>query len=241
MVRDGRALDQDLVRSGDAGGVIDPQRGGGIALRVQIEDQDVQTAERQSGREVHRGGGLADATLLVGDHEHPGGAGLGQGRARKPTAVVRWLESGAGGSATSPVSNSSRSNFARRGPGGLDTGAGRGSDRLARADVSRETSAWRQRSGAAERATSAGERRVARSDLRCLEGAAVSRGTRGQLPTRVPCLPVVASAAVGSVASIRTPSEQIVVASVGRSRRQSAIDTCFRALIPSPVRRARRS
>ena len=143
-------------------------------------NEDVQAAERQPGGEVHGGGGLAHATLLVRDHEHPCGAGLGQRRGRSRGRRVDRVGSGCGLSATSPVSNSSRSNFARRGPGGLDTGASvvvpTGSLGAA---VSRETSAWPEApNAAAERATASGET-SGRTTVSSTAGedVTVSRGT----------------------------------------------------------------
>ena len=62
--------------------VLDAQRGAGVALRVEVDDQHPQTPPGEGGGDVDRGGGLADATLLVGHHDCPGGRGARQLRAR---------------------------------------------------------------------------------------------------------------------------------------------------------------
>ena len=48
------------------------QRRGGIALRIEVEHEDAQTVHGQRGCEVHGGGGLPDATLLVRDRQDAG-------------------------------------------------------------------------------------------------------------------------------------------------------------------------
>ena len=73
----GRGLAQDVLdlalvdeALGDRGIPLfeaDSERGGGRALDVEIDQQHLVAAPGQPGGEVHRGGGLADAALLVRD------------------------------------------------------------------------------------------------------------------------------------------------------------------------------
>lgn len=58
--------------------VIDPQRGGGIALRVEVDHEDPTAVQGQRGGKVDRGGGLTHPALLVGDHHDAGLLGPGQ-------------------------------------------------------------------------------------------------------------------------------------------------------------------
>ena len=44
----------------------------GVALRVAVDEQDVAAGEGEGGGEVDRRGGLADATLLIGDGDNLG-------------------------------------------------------------------------------------------------------------------------------------------------------------------------
>ncbi len=44
----------------------------GIALGIQVDQQHTLVLCREAGGKVHRGGGLADAALLVCDHEYLG-------------------------------------------------------------------------------------------------------------------------------------------------------------------------
>ena len=73
------ALDQHLVDRRGAAGVLHPEPGARVALRVEVDHQHPQTVQREGDREVHRAGGLADAALLVGDGDHApvGRAGKG--------------------------------------------------------------------------------------------------------------------------------------------------------------------
>ena len=63
--------EQQLVDRRRARAVLDAQRRAGVALRVEVDDQDLHSVQRERGGEVDGGGGLADAALLVGDGEHP--------------------------------------------------------------------------------------------------------------------------------------------------------------------------
>jgi hypothetical protein len=76
--------------------VLDVEGRRGVALRVQVDDQHPLPELREPGRDVHRRGGLADATLLVRDHEDPGGLRPrhhrpGRGVRAGQDAVVRRL------------------------------------------------------------------------------------------------------------------------------------------------------
>ena len=51
--------------------VVDAERGAGIALRVEVDDENLQPLQREGGRDVDRSGGLPDPALLIGDREHP--------------------------------------------------------------------------------------------------------------------------------------------------------------------------
>ena len=68
--------------------VLDAEGRGGVALRVDIDDQDVQSGGSQRGSDVDRGGGLADAALLVGDREDAGLLRLGKFPAQEPFAAL---------------------------------------------------------------------------------------------------------------------------------------------------------
>ena len=110
------------------------QRGGGVALGVEVEDQHPLAELGEGGGDVHRRRGLADAALLVGHHHHAGALGA---RHRDAAAGRR------GGPARSsprpaPAASSRRRSWA----------AGRSGRRrcapaatLPGADVSRETAA----------------------------------------------------------------------------------------------------
>ena len=52
------------------------ERGGGRALDVEIDEQHLVAAAREARGEVDRGGGLADAALLIRDAENGHGATL---------------------------------------------------------------------------------------------------------------------------------------------------------------------
>ena len=52
------------------GAVLDAERGAGVALRVEVDHEDLQPLQRERGRDVDGGGRLADAALLVRDGEH---------------------------------------------------------------------------------------------------------------------------------------------------------------------------
>ena len=52
-----------------AGRCGDPEAGGGIALGVEIDQQDGLTARGEGGGEIDRGGRLANAALLIGNRD----------------------------------------------------------------------------------------------------------------------------------------------------------------------------
>lgn len=66
------AVDQHVIDRRNLGVVVDAQRGGGIALRVEVDHQDPATVQGQGGGKVDRGRGLTHPTLLVGDHHDSG-------------------------------------------------------------------------------------------------------------------------------------------------------------------------
>ena len=74
------ALDERVVRRRDAAAVLDAERGRGVALRVEVDDQHPLPELGQRGGDVDGGRGLADAALLVRDHDDPGRVGAGQRR-----------------------------------------------------------------------------------------------------------------------------------------------------------------
>jgi hypothetical protein len=58
--------------------VVDPQRGAGVPLRVEVDDEHAKTGLREGCADVHRRRRLPDAPLLVGDGEHAGSSGAGE-------------------------------------------------------------------------------------------------------------------------------------------------------------------
>ena len=75
--------------------VGDAQRGAGVALRVQIDDERLESLDGQRGGQVHRGGRLAHAALLVGDREKSAMARAGQWRVGGVQHLHRALGGGA--------------------------------------------------------------------------------------------------------------------------------------------------
>ena len=65
----GRAIGQQRLVDGAAVGALAFQADAArqIALRIDVDEQDPLSGQRDRGREVDGGGGLADAALLVGD------------------------------------------------------------------------------------------------------------------------------------------------------------------------------
>ena len=80
----GVVAEEHVVHRGLERPDVDPQAGAGVALRIEIDDQGAVAELGQAGAEVDRGGGLADATLLVGDGDDPGERPAGRGGLRPP-------------------------------------------------------------------------------------------------------------------------------------------------------------
>jgi hypothetical protein len=57
------------ARAGDCR-VVDAEELAEVALRVGVDEQDLAATCCERGPEVGGGGGLADATLVVGNHDH---------------------------------------------------------------------------------------------------------------------------------------------------------------------------
>ena len=51
--------------------------GGGVGLRVEVDYERLTSIFRQTGRQIDRGGGLADATFLICNSEDPCGLSSG--------------------------------------------------------------------------------------------------------------------------------------------------------------------
>src|SRR4029453_2546980 len=66
------------IKTGDRPRVLgDTNAGRGVALRVDVEDQHLLADGGQRGTEIDGSGGLADATLLIGDGKDAERAGHG--------------------------------------------------------------------------------------------------------------------------------------------------------------------
>ncbi len=63
--------DQHVIGRGVAVAAIDAEAGGGVALRIQIDDQHALADRGECRPEIDRRGGFADAALLVGQSENP--------------------------------------------------------------------------------------------------------------------------------------------------------------------------
>ncbi len=64
-----RLADQDVVGRAAAVAAIDAEPGRGVALRIEIDDQDALADRGECGPEIDRCGCLADAALLVGERQ----------------------------------------------------------------------------------------------------------------------------------------------------------------------------
>ena len=60
--------------------MLDSQCGRCVALRVHVNDHHARSPERQRSRNVDRGGGLADATFLIGYGDDTSPIRLGEHR-----------------------------------------------------------------------------------------------------------------------------------------------------------------
>ncbi len=67
----------------------DAQRGARVALRIQVDDERLESLDGQRRGQVHRRGGLADAALLVGDGEQSALARPAQAAGRR-CAAPAW-------------------------------------------------------------------------------------------------------------------------------------------------------
>jgi hypothetical protein len=64
-------LTEQYVGGGEAArAAIDAETGRGVALRIEIDDEDVLADGGERGTEVDRSRGLSDPALLIGDPEH---------------------------------------------------------------------------------------------------------------------------------------------------------------------------
>ena len=70
-----RFADQHVIGRAVAAAAIDAETGRGVALRIEIDDQHALADRGQRGAEIDRGGGLADAALLVGQRQNARMAG----------------------------------------------------------------------------------------------------------------------------------------------------------------------
>src|SRR5882757_2451306 len=97
-----RLADQHVIGRAAAAAAINAKTGGGIALWIEIDNQHAFADRSQRGAEVDRGGGLADAALLVGQRQDARMAGrvwrlilliniINCGHARVPSAVAEGL------------------------------------------------------------------------------------------------------------------------------------------------------
>ena len=75
-----RPLDEHLVGGESAPVVRHRECGGGVPLWVEVDDEHLEPVLGQGRGHVHRRRRLADATLLVGHHHHPGLLRAGQDR-----------------------------------------------------------------------------------------------------------------------------------------------------------------
>ena len=64
-----RFADQHVIGRAVAAAAVDAEAGRGVALRIEIDDQHALADRGQRGAEIDRGGGLADAALLVGERQ----------------------------------------------------------------------------------------------------------------------------------------------------------------------------
>ncbi len=67
-----RFADQHVIGRAAAVAAVDAETGGGVALRIEIDDQHPLADRRKRGAEIDRGGGLANAALLVGQRQDAG-------------------------------------------------------------------------------------------------------------------------------------------------------------------------
>ena len=80
-----RFADQHVIGRAAAVAAVDAEAGRGVALRIEIDDQHALADRGERGAEIDRGGGLADAALLVGERQHARMAG---GGVRRPILLI---------------------------------------------------------------------------------------------------------------------------------------------------------
>ena len=85
-----RLADQHVIGRAAAAAAIDAETGGGIALRIEIDNQHALANRSECGTEIDRGGGLADATLLVGQRQDARMAG----RSWRPILLINFINHG---------------------------------------------------------------------------------------------------------------------------------------------------
>ena len=66
----GCVADQDIIGREPAGAPLDAEPGRGVALRVEIDDQDVFADRRERGAEIDSRGRFSHAAFLIRDGEH---------------------------------------------------------------------------------------------------------------------------------------------------------------------------
>ena len=97
-----RLADQHVIGRAVAAAAVDAETGRGVALRIEIDDQHPLADRGERGAEIDRGGGLADAALLVGERQDARMAGrvwglilliylINYGHALTPFAVADGL------------------------------------------------------------------------------------------------------------------------------------------------------
>ena len=69
-VGQGHVIDQNVVGTDLAGVMADPQAGAGIAMGVQVDDQDVLPDRGKRRPQIDRRGCFADAAFLIGDRDN---------------------------------------------------------------------------------------------------------------------------------------------------------------------------
>jgi hypothetical protein len=86
--------EQHVVHRRVAGLVADPEPGGGVALGIEVDDQDAMAKLGQRGAEAHGRGALADPALLVRDRDDARGRALRRRRGGAGPAGARRLRRG---------------------------------------------------------------------------------------------------------------------------------------------------
>jgi len=61
---------KDVIGRGLAGGFGDPEAGGGVTLRIGVDEKDLEVVGGERSSEIDGRCGLADATFLVSDRDY---------------------------------------------------------------------------------------------------------------------------------------------------------------------------